>query len=159
MIGVKKLINPDLQLAGDSLGRANLECLENLCLKNPENRFLVTLLSRENQHELCVIARKFNNLLPFGCWWFMNNPSIIDEITRERFELLGWSFIPQHSDARVLDQLLYKWPHSRRLIANVLTDKYRDLLQGGWRVTEEEIQRDVKRLFQDNFETFAPGNS
>lgn len=159
MIGVKKLINPDLQLAGDSLGRANLECLENLCLKNPENRFLVTLLSRENQHELCVIARKFSNLLPFGCWWFMNNPSIIDEITRERFELLGWSFIPQHSDARVLDQLLYKWRHSRRLIAGVLADKYRDLLQGGWRVTEEEIRRDVKRLFQGNFEAFAPGNS
>ena len=27
------------------------------------------------------IARKFANLMPFGCWWFLNNPSIIAEIT------------------------------------------------------------------------------
>ena len=39
-----------------------------------------------------------------GCWWFVNNPSLIDEITRMRMELLGTSFIPQHSDARILDQ-------------------------------------------------------
>ena len=41
-------------------------------------------------------------------------PSLIDEITRMRFELLGTSIIPQHSDGRVLDQLLYKWDHSRQ---------------------------------------------
>ena len=62
----------------------------------------------ENQHELCVAARKFNNLMPFGCWWFLNNPSIVSEITRERLELLGPSFIPQHSDARVLEHLLWQ---------------------------------------------------
>ena len=44
----------------------------------------------------------------------MNNPSVIEEITRERIELLGLSVIPQHSDARILDQLVYKWKHSRR---------------------------------------------
>lgn len=158
MIGVKKLLNPGLRLAGDSVGRVDLSSVEQLCLRYPDNKFLVTLLSRENQHEICVIARKFNNLMPFGCWWFMNNPSIIDEITRERFELLGLSVIPQHSDARVLDQLLYKWPHSRRLIADVLVDKYSDLLQSGWNVSEDEIKRDVKLLFQDNFERFAPRN-
>ena len=52
------------------------------------------MLSRENQHELCVAARKFANLMPFGCWWFLNNPSIVSEITRERLELLGPTFIP-----------------------------------------------------------------
>ncbi|HQH73434.1 MAG TPA: glucuronate isomerase, partial [bacterium] len=142
--------------AGDGVGRADLGSVVQLCQQYPDNRFLVTLLSRENQHELCVTARKFANLLPFGCWWFMNNPSLIEEITRERIEMLGWSFVPQHSDARVLDQLLYKWPHSRRIIAKVLIDKYADLLQTGWKVTEDEIRRDVSRLFYDNFETFVP---
>ncbi len=156
MIGVKKLINPELELAGDGVGKTDLSCLENLCLKYPQNRFLVTLLSRENQHELCVLARKFSNLMPFGCWWFLNNPSIIEEITRERLELLGWSFIPQHSDARVLDQLIYKWAHSRRIIADVLADKYRDIMETGMNLTQEDIQRDVKRLFRDNFEEFVP---
>ena len=91
--------------------------LERMCAEYPDVRFLATFLSRENQHELCVAARKFSNLMPFGCWWFLNNPSIVSEITRERLELLGTSFIPQHSDARVLEQLIYKWQHSRDVIA------------------------------------------
>ena len=113
------------------------------------------MLSRENQHELCVVARKFPNLMIFGCWWFLNNPSIIDEMTRERLELLGFSMIPQHSDARVLDQLIYKWKHSRTVIAGVLTDKYSDLAAAGWRVSEKEIQRDVALLFGGIFENFV----
>jgi hypothetical protein len=82
MIGVRKQVNPSLRLAGDAVGRADLRALENLCREFPANRFLVSVLSRENQHELCVYARKFSNLMPFGCWWFMNNPSIVEEITR-----------------------------------------------------------------------------
>jgi hypothetical protein len=157
MIGVRKLVNPALRLAGDSLGTADLSVVERLCGEFPQNRFLVSMLARENQHALCVAARKFRNLMPFGCWWFMNNPSIIEEITRERFELLGTSFIPQHSDARVLDQLLYKWPHSRSIIAKVLAEKYADLQQTGWTVTEGDVRRDVRKLFEDNFTEWISG--
>jgi len=114
-------------------------------------KFLATYLSRENQHELCVAARKFNNLMPFGCWWFLNNPSIVSEITRERLELLGPSFIPQHSDARVLEQLIYKWKHARKEIADALADTYQNLLSSGRAVTAEEISRDVVRMFSGNF--------
>ena len=128
MIGVKKKTNPELGLAGDSVGKADIGAVERLCAANPGNKFLITMLSRENQHELCVAARKFQNLMVFGCWWFTNNPSIIEEMTRERIELLGTSFIPQHSDARVLDQLLYKWRHSRSIIAEVLAGKYAETL-------------------------------
>jgi len=154
MIGVKRRVNPELTLAGDAVGRARIEAVEYLCARYPKNKFMVTMLSRENQHELCVAARKFRNLLPFGCWWFVNNPSIIDEITRERFELLGPSFVPQHSDARVLDQVLYKWDHSKRLIGDALFDKYSDLLASGWRVEEAELRRDVEGLFGGNFWSF-----
>ena len=155
MIGVKKLVNPDLWLAGDSVGKGDIESLERLCASNSDNKFLVTMLSRENQHELCVTARKFPNLMIFGCWWFLNNPSIIDEMTRERIELLGLSMIPQHSDARVLDQLIYKWKHSRRIIGDVLIDKYTDLAHAGWIVTEKEVVRDVKLLFGGVFDEFT----
>ncbi len=154
MIGVKKLINPDLQLAGDGVGRAGIETVEYLCSRYPRNKFLVTMLSRENQHELAVAARKFGNLMPFGCWWFLNNPSLVDEITRMRLELLGLSFIPQHSDARILDQLIYKWTHSRRIIADALYDKYLDVMATGWTLTESEIVRDVEKLFGGNFRSF-----
>ena len=151
MVGVRRGVNPRLRDAGDALGRANVTAIERLCSEYPDVKFLVTFLSRENQHELCVAARKFNNLMPFGCWWFLNNPSIVSEITRERFELLGQSFIPQHSDARVLEQLIYKWQHARRQIADALYDSYKQLLSRGRAVTTEEISRDVNRLFSGNF--------
>jgi len=154
MIGVKKLLSPELRLAGDGVGKASIETVEHLCATYPRNKFLVTMLSRENQHELAVAARKFRNLMPFGCWWFLNNPSLVDEITRMRLELLGLSFIPQHSDARVLDQLIYKWRHSRRIIADALYDKYADLMAAGWVMEEAEIKRDVEKLFGGNFRAF-----
>lgn len=151
MVGVRRRVNPSLRDAGDGLGRADMTAIERLCVEYPEVRFLVTFLSRENQHELCVAARKFRNLMPFGCWWFLNNPSIVAEITRERLELLGQSFIPQHSDARVLEQLIYKWKHARKEIAEALCYSYEQLLFSGRAVTSEEISRDVNRLFSGNF--------
>ena len=157
MIGSKMRVNPALSDAGDMVGKADVQSVVNLCAGFPDNRFFVTMLSRENQHELCVAARKFGNLMIFGCWWFMNNPSIIEEMTRERCELLGTSFIPQHSDARVLDQLIYKWAHSRQVIAKVMTDKYVDLAATGWPVTAADIKRDAQLLLRDNFQTFLTG--
>jgi hypothetical protein len=154
MIGSKLQVNPSLKDAGDMVGRADVASVVNLCSAFPHNKFFVTMLARENQHELAVAARKFGNLMIFGCWWFVNNPSLIDEITRMRMELLGTSFIPQHSDSRVLDQLIYKWDHSRALIANVLTDKYTDAINAGWPLSREEIHRDVRGFFKDNFQNF-----
>lgn len=151
MIGVRRQVNLKLRDAGDGMGRADVSALERLCAEFHDVKFLATFLSRENQHELCVAARKFKNLMPFGCWWFLNNPSIVSEITRERFELLGPSFIPQHSDARVLEQLIYKWRHARKEIADALYDSYARLLDSGRAVTSEEISRDVRRMFSGNF--------
>lgn len=151
MIGVKRQVNPLLSLAGDGLGRADVSVVSRLCAENTDVKFLVTFLSRENQHELCVVARKFKNLMPFGCWWFLNNPSIISEMTKERFELLGTSFIPQHSDARILDQLIYKWNHSRRIIADALFEQYASLWRDGRKITKDEIKRDAEKLFSGNF--------
>ena len=126
-----------------------------LCAQFPDNKFLVTVLARENQHELCVLARKFRNLHVFGCWWFTNVPYIVEEMTRMRLELIGLSVTPQHSDARVLDQLIYKWQHSRKVISRVLVDKYRDLADTGWQPSEAEIKRDAANLFGGAFERFC----
>jgi len=155
MIGVRRQVNPRLRLAGDAVGKADLRSIENLCRDFPDNRFLVSVLSRENQHELAVYSRKFNNLMPFGCWWFLNNPSIVEEITKERIELLGTSFIPQHSDARVLEQVIYKWHNTRRTLAPILANAYHLLLADGAEITRQKIQRDVSRLFRGNFEKWT----
>lgn len=155
MPGVRRAVNPELRLAGDGVGASDLRGVGHLCRNFPENKFLVTVLARENQHELCVLARKFRNLHIFGCWWFTNTPYLIEEITRMRLELVGTSFTAQHSDARVLDQLIYKWQHSRAVIAPILTQKYVALEKTGWRSSREEIERDVKELLGGAFETFC----
>ncbi|HWZ29987.1 MAG TPA: hypothetical protein VNX18_01560 [Bryobacteraceae bacterium] len=151
MIGVRYQVNPKLRLAGDGSGAADLRSVERLCADYPENRYLISVLSRENQHELCVYARKFANLMPFGCWWFLNNPSIVEEITRERLEMLGTSFIPQHSDARVLEQVIYKWKNTRRTLVPILARSYELLAADGRPVARAEIRRDIERLFRRNF--------
>lgn len=155
MLGARRQVNPGLGLAGDGVGLSKLAAVERLCARFPENKFLVTVLARENQHELCVLARKFRNLHVFGCWWFMNVPVLVEEVTRLRLETIGLSVTPQHSDARVLDQLVYKWQHFRRIIGKVLVEKYTDLARTGWRITETEIRRDVEDLFGGEFERFS----
>ncbi len=155
MMGVKRAVNSQLRMAGDGVGLSNLAALERLCAAFPENKFLVTVLARENQHELCVLARKFRNLHVFGCWWFTNVPTVVEEMTRMRLELIGLSVTPQHSDARVMDQVLYKWRHFRRILAPVLTDKYADLAATGWPVTDDDIRRDVNDLFGGAFDRFC----
>ena len=159
MLGVKRAVNPRLVLAGDGVGRSDLQAVQNLCAGFPQNRFLVTVLSLENQHELCVLARKFRNLHIFGCWWFTNVPYAIEEITRLRLELLGLSFTPQHSDARVLDQLVYKWTHFRQILTPVLVEKYAGLAATGWRPEAAEIRRDVQHLLGGAFEQFCEKGS
>ena len=155
MPGVRRAVNPQLKLAGDGVGLSDLTAQQHLCAGFPKNKFMVTALARENQHELCVLARKFRNLHIFGCWWFTNVPEVVNEMTRMRLELLGLSFTAQHSDARVLDQIIYKWRHTRRIVAQILVEKYSDLAQTSWQVSHEEIERDVKQLFGGEFRRFC----
>ena len=152
--GTKRRVNPSLQDGGDSLGVCNMESLSVLCKNNPKCKFLVTFLSQVNQHQLCVLSRNFSNLHVYGCWWFLNNPSLIDQITKMRIEMLGLGFTAQHSDARVLEQLLYKWDHSKQIIGKILIQKYKDLQESGWILTPEEIERDINYLFRDSYLNF-----
>ena len=154
MIGSRRGVNPPLRDAADMGGLSDVSSVTRLCRAFPQNKFFVTMLARENQHELAVAARKFGNLMIFGCWWFLNNPCLIEEITRMRLELLGSSMIPQHSDARVLDQLLYKWQHSRAIIGKVLAEKYADTAATGWPLSEDQIKSDINRMFKSNFLDF-----
>lgn len=159
MIGVTRQANPLLRLAGDSLSMVDISSLERVCAAHPKNKFMCTVLARENQHALAVAGRLFPNLFVFGCWWYVNNPSLVEEITRMRMELLGPSFTPQHSDCRVLDQLIYKWDHSRQIIGKVLKDKFADVAASGWNVTREQVDGTVRGYLAENFERFLARNA
>ena len=155
-IGPWRGMSPDLNPCGggDGVVVADVKPLRELCFKNPDVKFLATFLSRVNQHEVCVLAQKFRNLHLYGCWWYLNNPSIIEEMTKMRVEMLGTAFTAQHSDCRILDQLMYKWKHSRKVISNVLVEYYLKLYKVGWSLTQHDIVTDVNRFLGGSFEEF-----
>ena len=154
-IGAHRGINAKLRQAGDGVvAFADGNVLARLCSRFPKVRFLATFLSMNNQHEACVLASKFRNLHIYGCWWYCNVPSLIESITTLRVEMLGTSFTAQHSDARVLDQLVYKWAHSRAVIARVLSKEYSKMIESGWSPTRREVRRDIVRLFGGSYEEF-----
>ena len=150
MLGVKRAVNKDFGLAGDGIGDINLKELSNLCNLFPNNKFLVTCLSLNDQHELTVLARKHPNLRIFGFWWFMNQPTIIKQILKMRIDMLGFSFIPQHSDARVSDQLIYKWSHFKKILHPILLEYYQKLLDKNFPISENILQRDIDNLLSGN---------
>ena len=154
MLGVKRAVNIDFGLAGDGIGGINLKELSNLCNSFPKNKFLVTCLSLNDQHELTVLARKHPNLRIFGFWWFMNQPTIIKQILKMRIDMLGFSFIPQHSDARVSDQLIYKWNHFKKILHPILLEYYQDLLDKNFPISENILQRDINNLLSGNAKNY-----
>ena len=125
-----------------------------LCVSLPKQKFLATVLGRAEQHEAAVLASKFRNLHVWGCWWYCNNPSVVEAVTRLRLELLGPNFTFQASSARVHDQLVYKWVHARAVLTKLLADKYEELMATGWRVSRGEVRRDVQRLLGGAYEEF-----
>lgn len=147
-IGADRQVNPELKLAGDGVGISDLSWLGYLCKNYSDLKFVATVLSVNNQHQITVLARKFCNLHIYGCWWFCNTPSIIKTVTNMRLELLGTSFTYQHSDSRVLEHLLYKWSHSKQLLYDVLNEKYSNM---NYPFKKEHIENDIKGLLGENY--------
>ncbi len=154
MIGVRRQVNPGLKDAGDGLAETTMDAVIALCQRWPQNKFLLTALSREAQYPLTVAARKFPNLMIFGAWWFLNTRSLLQEITQMRMELLGPTFVVQHSDARVLEQLIYKWKLARDVLVRVLNARYQALEDMGWKVSRADMEREVGNLLSHNFWRF-----
>lgn len=154
MFGVTRRVNPSMGEAGDSVGKADIRVLHELFRRFPQNRFLVTALARENQHELTATARIFNNVLLFGCWWFLNNPVFEREMTRMRYEMLGPKFVAQHSDANMVGHMIGKWERFKPILAEVLCENYADLFALGYRPDDEQVRREVADLLGANFLRF-----
>jgi hypothetical protein len=144
------------QYDSDSIGAAAdtdaITSVEELCASFPNNKFLVAALSSVSQRLLCGVAQRFPNLMPFGCAW--NTPSAMRGTAQTGLELLGDDFIPHYSGADALEQLLYKWAHARWTLGKTLQQQYLDLHRTGWRLTEEEISRDIYNMLQGNFLRF-----
>lgn len=123
MIGVKRGVNPSLGQAGDAIDSSvDIAHIETLCSSYPDNKFILSHLLLSRETELCVLSRKFPNLLISGYWWYLSTPSLIQSSLRTRIELLGSSHITYFSDARIDEHLLYKRDVIEECIDKVLLD-------------------------------------
>lgn len=149
LIGVKRQVNKLYKDAGDSIGTFNFNNLEKILIKFPNNNFLVSCLDYRDQFKMNVLARKFQNLKIVGFWWFNNNESVIENLLKQRFELLGDSFILQHSDARIVDQLVYKWLDFKSIYIKVMVEKYHKLLSLGYKIKTIDLEKKINFHFEE----------
>jgi glucuronate isomerase len=149
LIGVKRGVNRLYRDAGDGIGIVDLNKLENILNKFPKNKFLVSCLDLKDQFRLSVIGRKFQNLKIVGFWWFNNNESVIENVLKQRFELLGDNFILQHSDARIIDQLVYKWLDFKTIYIKVMVEKYHKLLSLGYKIKASDLEKKINFHFEE----------
>jgi len=155
MIGVRRQVNREFRLAGDAVGRADLRALENICRDYAENRFLVSCSEPGKSARALRICAKVQQSDALWVLVVLEQSFHREEITRERIELLGTSFIPQHSDAGCWEQVLYKWRNTRATMSTILANSYKLLARDGRGVTRQIVQRDVNRLFRGNFEKWT----
>ena len=107
-----------------------------------------------------LVAEAFRYLdMPYADFWAMGKSS--------QAELIWQTLFIEHSPVSescrgvltTLDRLGLdvgaRDLHSRRIIADVLYEKYADLRAAGWAPTEAEMQRDVANLLGGNFRAFA----
>jgi len=128
--GRQRAVNAPLRLAGDGVGRSNLESCRTFAPLT-ENKFFATVLSRENQQEFacCRVNSATCTASAAGgsqCALFGR---------RDDADAAGAGGPERHSATfrcGVLEQLVYKWRHFREILARVLADKYADLARTGW---------------------------
>lgn len=151
LVGVKREVNKKFREGGDGVGSDDLSQLEEVVNNNKENTFIVTHLSNNSQYKLTVLSRKLPNLTLFGIWWHLNQDQYQKEILLNRISLLGFNFLPQHSDSRVSEQLIYKWENFKQIISEVLSKKYEMLDRMNYKINKKDIERDLNKLFHQNY--------
>ena len=82
------------------------------------------------------------------CGRWRTDMTDVYDITRRQLDHGGTNFLHGYSKASVPEHLVGRWVHMRSALANVLAEKYKVLIYAGWRITTEDIERDVIALLQ-----------
>ncbi len=124
--------------------------ISSLVKKNPNIDFFLS--SSEGNPWMLDLVRHHPNAHAVGLHGSHSTQSQLDECIDSRMELLGTGFIPQFSNASVLEQLVYKWKGIRTSVGKALYKRYAQIVPVGWEVTENDIRNDIQTLFNLNAE-------
>lgn len=148
MIEPLRQVDPTMGLAGDASGELPIEVIHRILGDFRAVNFWVMALDQATQYRLMTAKRSQSNLMLWGIWWFLLNPTAMDHIMSLRIEMLGQGCIAAHSDSRVWEQELYKWEMIRGVWTRVLARKIEPLLDTGLIVTYQQVL-DTHRGFFD----------
>ena len=133
---------------------SNLDFIQELSTKFPELKLMVTDSNYENQQNFILLAQSNPRLMPVLQSAQLTGKSNFTSLNRQSLELLGTSFIAHGRTARVYEELLSNWAHTRWMLGTILQERYTSLYRTGWRVTEQEIIREISAILSDNARKF-----
>ncbi len=154
IVGEVPLVNPALRHAGGVRRAADLTGLENLLRRFDGSRLVVIGVAPGNDEEISALAGVFPHLHPAGLGTRPDAPEAAAALAN-RLSLLGTTFTPFVSRARVLEQLISSWSGAREAVQTVLTGHYHSLVDAGLGISRLDVERDVRSLLGGAFRSFS----
>jgi hypothetical protein len=106
------------------LSQATLASLADMIARHPGIRFQCFLASGHANQALCTLARELPNLSLAGYWWHNFFPAFIEQVIRERLDMLSTAHqVGFFSDAYTMEWSYAKAVMVRRALSRVLADK------------------------------------
>lgn len=131
MLGVKRGYVKYLGDGGDGIGKCEIEKLIKFANQYPNLRIPFSILDPSKIKEAIIASKIIPNLYFMGHWWFNSMPTQMKKINKFADELLGAeNWLSYYSDARVAEQLIYKW-------ANYKNETKKDFYSSNGRIWEE----------------------
>lgn len=154
VVGEVQSVNPGLRHAGFVRRAVDLAPIQSLLARFPDSRIVLTAVAAANDEEVTAQASVFPNLHPAGVGARADAPAAT-ALLADRLAVLGPTFTPFVSRARVIDQLISTWGAAREVVRSVLTDRYRGLADSGLGMTRLDVQRDARALLGGAFSRFS----
>jgi hypothetical protein len=143
---VRRQINSNYRNAGDIVERGDINGLIDFVAQHPDVLFCITPMHDIDNFDLAFATRALGNVRLWGHWWGNLNPVLIEKQMRLRLEMVGFAQYGVNSDARIDDQLLFKWPHYMAILKKVIVERSLQIQATGWPVTEESMMASIKKL-------------
>ncbi|MGQ9455357.1 MAG: glucuronate isomerase [Armatimonadota bacterium] len=86
MLGIKHVHSSEQAITGYEPGMVAMYA--DIFARHKQTKFDVFISDLTLEHELAVIARNFSNVTLSGMWWYLEFPSFIRRVLRERIEML-----------------------------------------------------------------------
>ena len=133
---------------------SNTDFIQELSAKFPDLKLLAGDSNYTNQQNIILLARNNPNLMPLLSTTQLSAQSDFTGLNRLNLEILGTDFIAHGRTVQVYEELLANWAHIRWQLGTILQERYASLYRTGWRVTEQEIAREISAILSDNAKKF-----